>query len=344
MNVSLPIQHAEFKASGLDVFSLNKQVHATIAAHTEFNPDQIVTQDNRVKYQTPNNPYGAHTHLDEVFQLMRGLNEIGLRSDIVGRLSAEGMSFQGALKQSCSLVAKQLSGRPLTYVELGPEPVKTKFILQTLLEFGVRINRYIAVDINPMSPPHMRQALTEILPSTQLDFATAAFDNFQPDPCIEEDGSTALITMLGFQEGNDDPLVVNEWLRNIAKPGDLLLSESQLFNVEHVSKISEFYADPLMRRFSRIAFEQAINSATPTLNRFFLLPVVLSDGMTVNAAILGEEFHISTGERHLYVSNFCLKYTYEQYIYYRKFGKFFEISEEIFTDDKTLHFQLSRRV
>ncbi|MCX2724744.1 hypothetical protein [Roseibium salinum] len=324
--------------------SLQRRVHRAIASHTEFSLDRIVTQDNRVKYTNAGRPKSSADHLDEVFRLMRELNEAGVGSHALGRLSETGSSFRRALEDICAKVAETFSGKPLIYVELGPEPVKTGFIVKTLLELGVEIDRYIAVDINPMSSAHMRAALEEILPDTPLEFVTTSFDAFRLSDAVEDDGPAALITMLGFQEGNDDPFVVNQWLRDIARPGDYLLSESQLYADRHIENIPAFYAHPAMQRFSRIAFEQAVDRSAPSVNRFFLLPVTFHDGQTAQVAILGEEFSSTIKGRNLHVSNFCLKLNLDQYRHYRRHGGHFEITGETLTDDETLHFQLSRRI
>lgn len=332
----------------LDAFSaetsLQQKVHRAIAAHTEFSLDRILTQDNRVKYTNAGSQETATGHLDEVFQLMRQLNEGGIASPTLGQLHESGRSFRSALEDSCRAIARTLDGEPLVYVELGPEPVKTGFILETLVRLGVTIDRYIAVDINPKSSGPMKQALTDILPGTPLSFVTTSFEEFRLADAVGADAPRAVVTMLGFQEGNDDPFVVNDWLANIARPGDLLLSESQLYASGHVDKISGFYAHPAMQRFSRIAFERAVDRSQPTLNRFFLLPVTFRDGQSAQVAILAEEYAGSISARNLHVSNFCLKLTLDQYRHYRQEGGHFQIVGESSTDDQTLHFQLSRRV
>ncbi|MDN3721270.1 hypothetical protein QW131_24075 [Roseibium salinum] len=116
--------------------SLQRRVHRAIASHTEFSLDRIVTQDNRVKYTNAGRPKSSADHLDEVFRLMRELNEAGVGSHALGRLSETGSSFRRALEDICAKVAETFSGKPLIYVELGPEPVKTGFIVKTLLELG----------------------------------------------------------------------------------------------------------------------------------------------------------------------------------------------------------------
>ncbi len=344
MTVAQRIVHPD-RLDGTDPsLSLQHRVQRSIASHTEFGLDRIFTQDNRVKYTAKGNPEAAPDHLDEVFRLMRTLNREGLGSKTLGKLTEGGTSFRQALRAICTTFAEKLPGRTVTYVELGPEPVKTAFILGFLKEAGIRVGRYIAVDLNPMSTVHMRPVLQKILPDIPLDFVTIAFDAFRLEDVLESGAAPALITMLGFQEGNDDPLVVNRWLRDIARPGDFLLSESQLYAAQQIGRIPVFYSHPAMQRFSRIAFEQAIDRTAPTLNRFFLLPVAFGDGETAQVAILGEEFSNAANCRNLHVSNFCLKLTLEQYRRYRQHGGSFEIASETLTDDETLHFQLSRRV
>lgn len=200
--------------------SLQQRVHRAIACHTEFSLDTILTQDNRVKYTNEGSSQTATGPLDEVFQLMRQLNEAGIASDTLGRMHENGRSFRTALEESCRRIASAFAGERLVYVELGPEPVKTGFILQTLQNMGVIIDRYIAVDINPMSAAPMRAALASILPETPLEFVTAPFEACRLEDMIGHNAPPALVTMLGFQEGNDDPAIVNGWLRDITRPGD----------------------------------------------------------------------------------------------------------------------------
>ncbi|MBN9673087.1 hypothetical protein [Roseibium aggregatum] len=344
MTLAFTIGQADQQNAHEPFQSLQSRVHRSIASHTEFSLDRIVTQDNRVKYTNQGRTETSTDHLDEVFHLMRQLNELGIGSDTLGRMQENGRSFRDALRHCCERVAADFSGEPLVYVELGPEPIKTGYIVKTLLALGVTFDRYIAVDINPKSAAPMRAALENILPDTPLDFVTAPFEEFSLERYLGDGTPRALVTMLGFQEGNDDPYTVNGWLKTIARPGDLLLSESQLYKAGQIDKIPYFYANPAMQRFSRIAFEQSIDRAMPTLNRFFLLPVPFRDGETAQVAILGEEFSNAISGRSLHVSNFCLKLTLDQYRHYRQHGGHFEITGETFTDDETLHFQLSRRV
>ena len=253
------------------------------------------------------------------------------------------MSFKAALETSIEKIVQRLNGRELIYVELGPEPIKTSFILQRLLDFGVSIARYIAVDINPASEAPLRPVFERILGTTPVDFVNASFDEFSLNAYLGQTQTPALITMLGFQEGNDDPHTITNWLQNIARKDDMLLSEVQLYSNSSALNISSFYRNPMMQRFSRIAFEQAVKDTAISVGRFYLLPVQTSDGEFIFAAILCEEFLDVDRNRKLFVSNYCLKFDFPQYRAYREINKHFKIVEETLTQDETLMFQISLR-
>ena len=149
--------------------------------------------------------------------------------------------------------------------------------------------------------------------------------------------------MLGFQDGNEDPHVMCNRLRAMARSGDMLLSETQLFDAGNAERISEFYAHPLMQRFSRIAFERSFGGAIPSLNLFFLLPLPSPYDAILYVAVLAEEFMFDSENRHLFVSNYCLKLSRYQYKNYREHNNYFIIMAENITEDQTILFQLSRR-
>ena len=208
---------------------------------------------------------------------------------------------------------------------------------------GVHIERYVAVDINPNSSAPMEEALRPLLPAAPLHFVTEAFEAFSLERFLGRTETPALATMLGFQEGNDHPAIVDAWLSGIARPGDLLLSESQLYEFDNAARIAEFYRHPLMQRFSRLAFEKGVGRNHPSLNRVFLLPVKIAPDRIASVAILAEEFAPRPGQRKLFVTNFCLKLTGEQYAECRTCSGAFEILSSHVTGDQTIVFQLSRR-
>ncbi len=223
---------------------------------------------------------------------------------------------------SANTSLRNLAARPLVYAELGPEPVKTRYIIENLLNCDVRIERYIAVDINPASQTHMRPVLKDILPDTPIDFAVTSFGQFRLDQFLDKQNAPTLITMLGFQEGNDDPhIYVGLAFPDCARGGSVVV-RSPAFKRAQCGANFRIYAHPLMQRFSRIAFEQFIGQKPPSLNRFFLLPVTLIDNSIIYTAILCEEFIDTNRDRYLFVSNFCLKPNRQQYQYYRQRGGF----------------------
>lgn len=328
--------------------TLEAKVVESLYNHTEFAPGRIFSQTNKVKYYDPAQPLQEHDYLNEIFNAMACLNKQGLQQNSLGKLSEDGLSFQEAILEACKSLAEQFYDLPITYVELGPEPIKTAYILKSLLLLGVKIRRYIAVDINPVSKTSMLPALNEILSGVPIDFVTTSFEDFKLETFLDAQNddhhySPALITMLGFQEGNDEPSIMIDWMQNIARSGDLLLSEVQLYNLETGTNIPEFYRNPLMQRFSRIAFERAFSGTFPSLNRFFLLPVRTDNNGYINTAILGEEFIEKKGERSLFISNYCLKYTKQQFHDHRVAKAYFEIINEVYTEDQSLVFQISKR-
>lgn len=323
--------------------TLEMNVKKALYSHSEFSSSQIITQSNKFKYHDHAAPEQTHDYLGEIVEAMASLNRQGLSFDDLGRIDGQGTSFKDALDGTVSKVAKRLNGRGLIYVELGPEPIKTSFILNKLLEHGVKIARYISVDINPASEAPLRPIFEKILKDTPVTFVNASFEDFSLDSYLGETEELALITMLGFQEGNDDPHTITDWMQKIARQDDMLLSEVQLYGNGSAANISSFYRNPMMQRFSRIAFEQAIKDSTISVSRFFLLPVQTSSGEYIFAAILCEEFIDKERKRKLFVSNYCLKFDLSQYREYREINKHFKIVEETLTEDETLLFQISVR-
>ncbi len=323
--------------------TLEMNVKKALYSHTEFSAQQIITQSNKYKYHDAVAPNKSHDYLTEIVDAMASLNKQGLTNESLGQISHEGMSFKDALESSIEKVAQRLNGKGLIYVELGPEPIKTSFILQKLLDLGVNITRYIAVDINPASEAPLRPIFEGILGKTPVDFVNASFEDFSLNAYLGATDEPALITMLGFQEGNDDPYTITNWLQQIARTDDMLLSEVQLYSNTSAINISSFYRNPMMQRFSRIAFEQGVKDSAISVGRFYLLPVQTSDGEFIFAAILCEEFLDADRNRKLFVSNYCLKFDFPQYRAYREIDKHFKIVEETLTQDETLMFQISLR-
>ena len=64
---------------------------------------------------------------------MAELNKLGLQSENLGRVSVDGPALRDALCAICKPLAAELGGTPIVYAELGPEPVKTRYIIENLL-------------------------------------------------------------------------------------------------------------------------------------------------------------------------------------------------------------------
>ena len=133
-----------------------------------------------------------------------------------------------------------------------------------MLAAGVQLRQYIGVDINRESEEVMWQTLVPVIGTERfiyliMDFYKCSMADF-PKPRGEQDDCVTVVTNLGFQEGNDLPSRTRPMLKCLARPGDLLISEMQVFHgstderdgtkeVEAVA-IEQFYQPQGMRRFS----------------------------------------------------------------------------------------------
>ena len=190
-----------------------------------------------------------------------------------------GPSFRDALFNAASELANLVKGRPLRYVELGPEPIKSRAILIQMLAAGVQLQQYVGVDINPASEEVMRQTLVPLVGIDRftylnVDFYKCSMADY-PNPGgatgAQEDCVT-VVTNLGFQEGNDLRSRIAPMLKCLTRPGDLLLSEMQVFQGSTGERagtgelkavaIEQFHQLPEMRRFS-VLVGQRFDSGGP---------------------------------------------------------------------------------
>lgn len=325
-----------------EVYDFNGPLRASVGRalkrHLCDKAGKIILQENVDKYQ--GDEPGADTDLSEVFSIMRQLNAEGLSSPDLGQSGANSMNFSQALDQSLASIAQKCTGRALAYVELGPEPSKTLYILQRLRALGVDIASYTGVDINPTSEAEMRPVLRSILADDRINYQTLPFEAFNTDE-LQEDDTQVLVTMLGFQEGNEDPNTIADWFKSMTNPSDLLLSEMQLHSDVRHADIHALYQHPLMRRFSKIALTRAAGNQFSDYQSY-LVPVELEDGHMMQAMVLCE--HLNNGDdRATFVSNYCLKYSKEEFRHYRERNGTFDIISETYTGDETIVFQLSQR-
>ncbi|MGG2464220.1 hypothetical protein ACO0M4_31370 [Streptomyces sp. RGM 3693] len=132
-------------------------------------------------------------------------------------------------------------------------------------------------------------------------------------------GVRNLVTMLGFEEGNEHPAAINTMLDNILEPGDLFLSEMQILSDGGWHPIFNFYQNDLMRRFSKIALERSQPHVDSEYG-VYLVPLSLgTDGAPTMAAVTAERIRESqSGADSIFVTNYCLKFALDEYRHLRE--------------------------
>ena len=350
----------------------NNLVAEAIVAHSKILPEELVVLDNSAKYcpggikQNEND----EATLSEIFGIMAKLNQAALEN--VNLCAGQhGPSFRDALFLAAGELVILTKGRPIRYVELGPEPSKSKALLSGMLAAGVEIQQYIGVDINPKSEKTMRKTLIPIIGAERFtywiqDFYKASASDYPKlsgDAEMEDDCIT-IITNLGFQEGNDLPSRIGPMLSCLSRPGDLLLSEMQVFHGCDTSDgvsgivqeaegdpIWQFYLLPEMRRFSALVGQKfrsrspsASNAASDSeLNEhlFILVPVETEVGF-VNVATTLVAVWVNEVKKFV-LTNSCLKYTPDQFKKAREASGDFVVKASQETGDKSVVFQISER-
>jgi len=324
-----------------DQISLEGEIKSVLSKHFLCSPERIIFQENKTKYHNESAPLTADDDLSEIFHLMKNLNIEGITDPLLCTGSDGGNSFSASLLEAIGQFAEKYKGKKINYIELGPEPIKTKFIIEYLISMGVSIDTYCSVDINPASAAYMRESLADILPAASITHQISAFENFRMDSEVFDD-LPVLVTMLGFQEGNDESSTMNSWMKNIVKKDGYLLSEMQLMSEDTRQQVIGFYRNPNMIRFSKVAFTRAFGDLDSNYSSV-LLPLTQKSGEKVNAMMMIESFTDVDGAQLHLVTNFCLKYTSAQYHQHRVQDQSFDVEFESLTGDNSVVFQLSRR-
>ncbi|KAL9057313.1 MAG: hypothetical protein Q9162_002387 [Coniocarpon cinnabarinum] len=342
----------------------NELVAQALSTHSHIPLDQLVVLDNSAKYGPED---GGHAEADAndqnllgVFSTMANMNHFALETE--GICAGEkGPSFRDTILQAADQLAALAQGRPIRYVELGPEPWKSKVILTRLLQDHANVMQYVGVDINPKSEETMRQAIAPIIGDDRFsyvirnyydclaeDFPTPKRANVVPDNCV------TIVTNLGFQEGNDLPSRMQSMLRQLTYPGDLILSEMQLFQNTDAATIKGFYDHPEMRQFSTIQGQKFDSSCSNQLSAagapfeadgaeylIKLVPLETEVG-PVNVATTLISGSVN-GDKKYMVTNSCLKYTSKQYRRAREVSGAFAVKRSFETGDQSVVFQISER-
>ena len=329
-------------------FAINKPpldfvVHEAVSNFLGIPPESVVSMPNSEKYHESDQPTLATLELHEVFAIMRDLNREGTSNQTLCTSEHGGPSFRETMISVIDDITRHADGRPVRYVELGPEPIKTGIILETLQENGTRIDSYTGIDINPASEGIIRQAVGRFLPSEKIRHLTADYhtvNGFQP----ANDNAVTLVTMLGFQEGNESPRRMAGMFRRMPDPGDVLLAEMQLLPRANWLAVFDFYSNELMRRFSKIGLRKMFGEIDSVYG-VVLVPVPVEICGTGFVAVTTERI-VAEGDLKdtVIITNYCLKFTQEDFRRVREFDGSFRIISQRTTGDESVGFQLAERL
>lgn len=322
--------------------ALEPLVRAAVGRLPEFRGTTLLSEANREKYAADTSGAGSEA-LAQVFEIMRDLNAGALADPLLGA-DAEGLhSLRGRLRMAVDDLVDVLDGKPVSYVEFGPEPTKTREILARMLDAGVPVVRYLAVDINPASGARMRAALGDLLGPDRIEVVNAPFEAVAPET-LHVPGATTVLTSLGFQEGNEHPERVASTLGRLLRPGDLVLAEMQIADRGDDAAFEAFYHTALMQRFSRLCVARAMPGAR---TRFQLAITDVDCGLEspVRVCAMCEDLPPDgEGRPRSFITNICLKPTSAQWRAMRTRDGRFEVLAQRRTGDISVAFQLARRV
>ena len=161
--------------------------------------------------------------------------------DIIGHLSTK--------------LTQLSNGKSVHYIELGPEPIKTSLLIKNIKSVAKDLF-YTSIDINETSEQAMRDAVIPLLESSKhFNFIADDYRNVVRSQ-IEHGQHLTIITMLGFQEGNELPSTIGDLINAMGGQSTHILSEMQLFNKDRENQIFDFYANVNMLRFSQLVSKQ----------------------------------------------------------------------------------------
>ncbi|NQD55887.1 hypothetical protein HP546_11060 [Pseudomonas sp. CM25] len=322
--------------------SLNDFVVDALVRTPSYQNARLWTVENHEKYSTLVQPEhegeGDHRFNHEIFLLMRALNEQGISQS---GLCADARG-QGALKSIIGNVAERLAalanGRRVHYVELGPEPVKSACLLKRMAETSSSI-RYTAIDINQTSESEMSDALRPIVQADgSFNYIAADYRTLTHD-ALRHDQELTLITLLGFQEGNELPVSTGRLIRSLAGETTYILSEMQVYEQGLENAILGFYANPNMLEFSRmVALQQGFTPSGE--HQALLVPLRIQDE-AIHVAVTLQPVQRQQARGHL-LTNICLKYTPEQFRRIRAQHCNCSVVDEFASGDGSVRYQIAK--
>lgn len=286
---------------------LTKYVLDTLKQLSEFSNTIFWTTENHTKYSTLNDQELEGKY--EIFRLMRSLNEKGVLHEGVCASNSGDNSLKHLLEEVADKAAELTRGKRIHYVELGPEPVKTSFIMYRVVRESEGFH-YTGIDINKTSEAEMRDALVPHLRHAEHFHFIA--DNYHKvkQKNIDYGQDITFITLLGFQEGNEHPEMTARLIRQLGGNSALVLSEIQLYAPGLEKIIYDFYLQEEMCQFSRlVCLQQGYRPYGKHAIR--LIPVCI-DGNLYRAAVTLQP--AQAGElKGFMITNICLKYTAAQF-------------------------------
>lgn len=222
---------------------------------------------------------------------------------------------------------------------LGPEPIKTELLLSGLKARGVTIASYKSVDINPASAVPMRKIISRISSDIKISHIAANFNELTGLTL----GKThpAVISSLGFQEGNHAPQETYALLQRIMGPNDCFLSEMQVRPDYGWGPVRAFYELDEMQQFSKNCMKRKFGEVDSEYNVEFI--EIDSGGQSYAVAVTVEDIYSDAGKPVGCITNYCLKYTAAQFRQIREFKGEFEVLAQHTTSDNSVIFQLTKR-
>ncbi len=337
----------EIMTSQLSIPNLNSSTIKSLAQHLgnigekSFNPEFSILRSatNEEKYSNEQLPYGSSADLVEVFELMRSLNYKGITDATIGKGDSEGLCLADAFNETCDVIATKFRGKTIDYVELGPEPVKTELLLSALRGRGVDVASYTSIDINPSSAKPMREVVSRVWPTIDIQHMAVNFNDLTAEHLGKE--NPVIFTSLGFQEGNHPPSQTYDLLIRIMRPGDVFLTEMQIYTPEDTGPIEQFYQLDEMIRFSKNCLRRAYGDVGSSYQTSII--DVEIDSNTYKAAVCHEAFLDDSGRSIYFVTNYCLKYSKDELRTLREAKGEIEVISEITTGDNSLLLQLCER-
>tara|TARA_B100000508_G_scaffold132750_1_gene121968 strand:- start:847 stop:1836 length:990 start_codon:yes stop_codon:yes gene_type:complete len=315
-------------------------VRDSLGCFTPLSADQIDTVSNASKYSISENDRDAgSSSLEDVFGYMAALNKMAVSGNGICADRSGNASLHDGLISTADYISHKVNGASVRYIEIGPEPYKTELIIKRLIGNGVDLTSYIGLDINPESEKAMRLALEPVVGKQRFSYKINDYNELQSSSFGFHDGIT-VVTMMGFQEGNELPRKMLRILKKLTSKGDLLLSEMQLSSLAGWKPIIDFYSLQPMKQFSQKICERA-QLKPAGQHRIFLTPIETELGPVMTAATV-IPYKLFDHHRYL-LTNCCLKYTKDQFRAARKKENDFQIVKEFFSGDQTVAYQLTLR-